>query len=653
MTARIVAAAALLSSLALPAPAIALTFKPCSSRPGIQCSSLDVPLDRSGRVPGTLRLHVERVPARGTSRGALFVLEGGPGASVTATTRDYVAAFYRQLANRDLILVDQRGTGLSGTLRCPKLKIPDSSAALGQADAAAACAAKLGLAASLYTTRASAGDIDAVRQALGIEKIALYGSSYGTKLALAYSVLYPAHVERMVLDSVVPLDEDGFDLDSFRAIPRVLDKLCATGCEGITTDPVADTARLVAAIRQRGVLKGTVIDARGRRRPARMGRTKLAGILFSGDYTPVFRAAYPGAVRSALAGDLTPLLRLATWTRRGSEPAAPRYFSDAMYTANTCQEGPFPWNPAAPAASRVSQARAAAAALPTSSVHPFDRDTALISSAVSLCAKWPSPEDSPVPSGPFPAAPTLVLAGEDDLRTPLEGAERVARAIPGAQLLVMPGTGHGVFPSNSVCPRRAVDDFFDGRPLRPCRPGLEPPFADPMPPRSLAQVPVARGHHGVVGRTLTAVLASVSDVDEALNVADYSFRGFAQVGGLRAGYAHDNYPRIRLHGYSYVPGVRVSGRLDGARNQHGTLRVSGSAAAHGHVRLHRDGSVTGRLEGRRVRIAGARASVVSAADARHRHVHLGRKVARSGARARDAGRRARLRLDLRDPHRRA
>ena len=121
---------------------------------------------------------------------------------------------------------------------------------------------KLGPAAPFYTTRASAADIDAVRQALGFDKIALYGSSYGTKLALAYSVLYPARLDRLVLDSVVPLDEGGFDLDSFQAIPRVLDKLCATGCEQITTDPVADTARLVATMRRRGVLKGTVIDAR-------------------------------------------------------------------------------------------------------------------------------------------------------------------------------------------------------------------------------------------------------------------------------------------------------------------------------------------------------------------------------------------------------
>jgi pimeloyl-ACP methyl ester carboxylesterase len=611
MKARAVAGAALLVGLALPPAAGAVTFASCRGSSKIQCGSLDVPLDRSGSVQGTVRLHIERIAARGPARGALFVLEGGPGASVTASTRDYANVFARQLADRDLVLVDQRGTGLSGALRCPGLEIPDSAPAIGRSDRAAACAKKLGTAAPFYTTRASAADIDAVRQALGLDRIALYGSSYGTKLALAYSVLYPAHLERVVLDSVVPLDEGGFDLDSFRAVPRVLDKLCATGCEQITTDPVADTARLVAVMRRRSVLKGTVIDARGRRRTARIGRIKLSAILFSGDYTPVFRAAYPGSVRSAIAGDLTPLLRLAAWIGRGSTPAPPRYFSDAMFTANSCQEGPFPWSPSAPAAARLAQARVAAAAIPPSAVYPFDRDTALNSSLTGLCAKWPFPGDSPIPSGPFAPVPTLVLAGEDDLRTPLEGAERVAKAIPGAQLVEIPGTGHGVLAGSSRCPRRAVDDFFAGRTLRVCRPGAQPPFADPRAPRSLGAMPPASGHHGVVGRTLTAVYATVSDVDEALNVANYSARGFAQVGGLRAGYAHDNYPRIRMHSYSYVPGVRVSGRLDGARNQHGTLRISGSAAAHGRVTLHRDGTITGRLRGHRVKASGAHSSSLS------------------------------------------
>ena len=605
MSARVVAGAALLLGLALPPPAHAITFTPCPGLRGIQCGSLDVPLDHSGRVPGSLRLHVERVPARKASRAPLFVLEGGPGASVTASARAYAGLLRPQLADRDLVLVDQRGTGLSGALRCAGIKIPDSKPAVGQADTAARCAATLGPAAAFYTTRESAGDLDAVRGALGAERIALFGSSYGTKLALAYAVLFPARVDRMVLDSVVPLDEPAFDLESFRAVPRVLDKLCAATCDSFTTDPVADTARLVAKMRARGVLKGTVVDARGRRRAGRIGRVRLAGVLFSGDYLGVLRASYPAAVRSALGGDLTPLLRLANWAERGSIPAVPRLFSDAMYTANVCQEGSL-WSPSTPIPGRLAEAKARASALSPSALYPFDRDTALNTSDAQLCLKWPS-VDPPLPAGPLPAVPTLLLAGEDDLRTPLEGAERVAQAIPGARVLSVPGVGHGVYPGFSACPERAFNDFMADRPVRPCKPGTEPPYAIPPAPRSLRELRPEPGNRGVVGRTISAVYLTIIDVDEALTTSVYSERGFARVGGLRAGWAHDHYsprvrrPRITLHGYSYVRGVRVTGRIDGLARRHGRLRVTGSAAARGRLILHRDGSLTGRLGGRRVR----------------------------------------------------
>jgi pimeloyl-ACP methyl ester carboxylesterase len=589
----------------LPASAQALTFQRCTPATRIECARVNVPVDPSGRLPGTIGLHVERVPARGPSRGTLVVLEGGPGGSATASIRDYLDVFRHALADRNLIAIDQRGTGLSGALSCPGLRIPSSLPPVNQADAVARCAASLGPAATLYTTRTSAADIEAVRQALGVDKIALYGASYGTKLELAYALLYPAHVDRLVLDSVVPLDTDPFDLESFRALPRVLDELCATGCERITRDPVAATGALVARMREHGALRGPVIDARGRRRVGRIGRIRLMGLLFAGDYDPGLRAAYPAALRSALSGDVAPLLRIASWSERGSKPSPPRIFSDAMHTALDCQEGPLPWDQATPPADRLAQARARAHAIPPSRVYPFDRDSVLAGSeAVHLCLEWPSPGDPPFPSGPLPAVPALVLAGTADLRTPLESAERVAKAIPGANLVEVPGAGHGVlFIHTSACPFRIVDEFLAGRTASPCRPGTTAPDPEPVAPTSLRLLPAAPGMPRAVGKTVTAVELTVADVDTALNSAVYSPKGFAQVGGLREGYAHDDFPSIRLHRYSSVPGVRVSGRVKGARNQHGVVRVSGRTAAHGRLVLHRDGSITGSLRGHRVREA--------------------------------------------------
>ena len=123
----------------------------------------------------------------------------------------------------------------------------------------------------------------------------------------------------------------------------------------------------------------------------------------------------------------------------------------------------------------------------------------------------------------------------------------------------------------------------------------------------MREIPPAEDNRGRPGRTLTAVELTIFDGDEALTTAVYSDRGFARVGGLRAGWAHDHWtpslrrPRITLHGYSYVRGVRVTGRIDGLARRHGKLRVTGRAAARGTLTLHRDGSLSGRLGGRPVR----------------------------------------------------
>ena len=207
-----------------------------------------------GPYPGTVKLHVERLKARGTRTGALITLAGGPGQSATPFLIDWASTFFAAGRSRDLVVFDQRGTGLSGALRCPQLTVPVSRTPVGQADRAAACAQTLGSRRAFYTTRDSVEDIEAVRQAIGVEKIALFGVSYGTKVALAYAARYPQRIERLVLDSVVePTGPGAFSQESLAAIPRVLRTLCLKGCEDITPDPVADVAALVQRMRTRGL----------------------------------------------------------------------------------------------------------------------------------------------------------------------------------------------------------------------------------------------------------------------------------------------------------------------------------------------------------------------------------------------------------------
>src|SRR5215210_5036368 len=197
----LISAVAAVLVLAAPAQA-ALRFKRCGDY-GFACARVSVPLDRAGAVPGRVSLLVERVRARrrgGARLPPLFTLAGGPGQSGTdAFAADALGVLYPAYARRDLIVFDQRGTGRSGVLRCRAL---ERANLLRAGPAAGACAASLGERRAFYTSRDTTDDIEAIRERLGAEKIALFGTSYGTKVALGYARRYPSHVERLVLDSV-------------------------------------------------------------------------------------------------------------------------------------------------------------------------------------------------------------------------------------------------------------------------------------------------------------------------------------------------------------------------------------------------------------------------------------------------------------------
>jgi pimeloyl-ACP methyl ester carboxylesterase len=242
--ATLLAAATALLLLLAPAARADLRFKRCEAFL-FPCARLAVPLDRSGVTPGRVSLFVGRVRAsRRPSRGAVFVLAGGPGQSASeAFGGDGLGLLAPALRRRDLIVLDQRGTGRSGLLRCPAL---ERSSLFDAGLAAAGCARRLGARRHHYTSRASVDDIEAVRRRLGIPRITLYGTSYGVRVALGYALTYPGNVERLVLDSVVePGGQDPFYRPSLAAMPRVLRALCRSRCRAFTRDPLADLETLV------------------------------------------------------------------------------------------------------------------------------------------------------------------------------------------------------------------------------------------------------------------------------------------------------------------------------------------------------------------------------------------------------------------------
>jgi pimeloyl-ACP methyl ester carboxylesterase len=610
--ATLVLAAATLA-LAAPAGAAGPRFERCGKF-GFRCARVSVPLDRSGAVPGQVSLLVKRLRARKPPRrGALFALAGGPGQSATfAFNGDGLGSISAGFRHRDLIVFDQRGTGRSGLLRCPRIQ---RSNLLHAGAAAADCAQRLGPRRARYTTRDSVDDIEALRVALGYDKIALYGTSYGTMVALGYALTYPAHVERLVLDSIVPADGlDAFYRPTLSAVPRVLRSLCRAGCASFTRDPVADLSGLVARMGA-GDLRGFTVDARGRRRPATLGRSELFDMLVAGDADARLRATYPGAVKAALNGDPAPLLRLSRHIRLLERLLPPaRLLSAGVYAAAICEDVAFPWARTAPTdpAERRRQATASAALLPDSDFFPFDRPTQLDNNLLDLCDRWPAASTAPAfGPGPLPDVPVLILEGEDDLRTPVENGQVVAAEFPQAKLVVAPATGHSALGADfSGCAEKAFEHFFRDQPVATsCRRLPRDIPLEPPPPTALAEVPAARGVAGRRGRALTAVGLTLRSVDVD-GLTSFLSRG----GGLRGGsYRYGGRgDKVRLRGVVFVPGVRVTGVVRDFRSSRvrGRLRLSGAAVPAGRLML-RGRVISGRLGGKRVR---ARLLVTSADD---------------------------------------
>ena len=132
---------------------------------------------------------------------AVVALAGGPGQATLPLAQFIEEAIGPALATRDLLLFDQRGTGASGALSCAALSAVELRTANSFSEVIQRCARQLGPARGAYTTRESVEDLEAIRQAAGYEKLVLYGTSYGTKVALDYAQRYPQNVASLVLDS--------------------------------------------------------------------------------------------------------------------------------------------------------------------------------------------------------------------------------------------------------------------------------------------------------------------------------------------------------------------------------------------------------------------------------------------------------------------
>ncbi len=611
-----------LLALAPAAGAQAPRLTRCPGQSSFGCGTLNVPLDYSGRVPGTVPLHFAARSSFPRNGKILIALTGGPGQPGVDAATSFSIALEPALRQYRLVVLDQRGTGKSGVLRCPQVQaLRDLDAFLPQT--VAGCAAQVGARRAFYTTADTVLDLDALRKALGASKVALMGISYGTHVALQYARAFPQNVDRLMLDSIVgPDGPDPFLLDTFRNLPRVLREQCANRrCRGATTDPVADVAAVVSRINTAGPLRGSYFDVNGHRRPTSFHTPdELAFMLIAGDLNPLLQAALPGAIAAARGGDTAALMRLRRVAQGGHTNTTDLSFGLNVTTG--CLDVALPYPLATtPVEGRPAIAQAALAAIPPATYAPFDGQTVLRTSYVDDCEQWPNDLARPAFTGPLPDVPALLLGGRLDLRTPVENARATAAQLPHASVVTLPGNGHDATDTDLTgCIARAYDRFLARRTVgNPCK-GRNNGFRPlPQPPTALSDFRSAPGVGGARGRVVFSVLDTVEDA--VVTTAQYEDAALPlRGGGLGGGRfrVFDQGAAVRLTNYSYVPGVRVTGTLRaGETSTTGRLVVEGPKGANGIVQLTRDGGATGRLGGRpfRYRGPGTSSSAVSAAGA--------------------------------------
>ncbi len=625
----------------LPSASAQIAFAPCGKSNEFACGHLAVPLDPSGTTPGTVTLALRRHRApTGEARSAIIALAGGPGQSALPFAEAFTELLGPIAATRDLIVFDQRGIGLSDPLSCHAFEVPSLFRSLGAL--VEACGDQLGVDRSFYTTADTVADIEAIRQAGGYEKLVLYGTSYGTKVAEEYAQEYPSHVEALVLDSVVPPHgPETLNRPTFAAIPRILRQLCAAqACARTTPNPVSDLARVVKKMGHGG-LGGRYIDGQGKSHTIPLSANDLLEILLAGDFSDQLRAELVTALAAAARDDDAPLARLVETAGHGE--GEQEDFDTPLYYATTCEEQLFPWSRAAEPKTRIAQATAAAKALPASVFSPFTAADAIELSDVDACAYWPYTTPAPeVDDAPLPNVPTLIVSGADDLRTPTANAREVAAQIPDSHLLIVPYTGHSVLTEEQTsCASEALQNLFAEKPIQPCRMAPAPSSLRPapLPPERLDSVAPTSGYHGPPGRTLHAVALTLQDFIRQLGLqvtlsgaSESTAFAALRTGGLRAGWGAFSNGAFELHDYSYVPGVTVSGSISSAAVE---LSVGGAVGAHGTLRLGARHALVGTLGGRHVVLpASSTATAAIVGSDAQASYHSG-----SGARARAVARR--------------
>jgi pimeloyl-ACP methyl ester carboxylesterase len=413
------------------------------------CGHIKVYEDRAANTGKQITLNLAIIPAvsRNPEPDPLFFLTGGPGQAATESYPLLSSAFERIHQKRDIILVDQRGTGKSNPLTCTGIENIDFDATDKQelANRLKECLSQLDANPALYTTTNAMQDLDQVRDTLGYQQINIYGVSYGTRAALTYLSMYPEHVRSVILDGVVPQDEPlGLSVgrDAQRALNLIFSR-CALqpSCNQAFPEVRNEFKLQLEAVETNPVEVSLTHPTSGENTHIKFTSEKMGTAIRLFSYTPETAALLPLMIHDAFTQRNYQLLA-ATYLIIAGE--LEESITEGMGYSVLCSED-FPF---------FSLDEAA-----TENAGSYLGDETAVELS-NICQTWPHAQVSPEFKTPVQSdVPVLLLSGEADPVTPPENGDLVSKSLPNSVHLVAPGQGHNVIFRG--CIPRIAADFID------------------------------------------------------------------------------------------------------------------------------------------------------------------------------------------------
>ncbi|MCS6115689.1 alpha/beta hydrolase [Shewanella baltica] len=396
----------------------------------LNCGFVTVPENPNKPDGKQIQVHYVVLPAvkNVNHEEALLAIAGGPGQSAIDNAAGFDAMLSKVRQQRDILLIDQRGTGRSNLLTCDEGAQSPLSFDDDNADTLAEtqkCLAKIDADVTQYGSLNAIKDFEAVRQHLGYKKLHIYGISYGTRMAQLYMRLYPAHLATVTLDGIVPMQQSVLEIGA--SIDRGFDLLfkdCqeTTACHAQFPELKAEFDQVAASLAKAPVMENVYDPVTGEKTMLTMTRGKFYGSIRMALYQANVRALVPHAIHQAAKHNFQPILGLYSLTIDNAGMAM------GMHASVVCGEDMHRITPA-----MREQAQ-----------HSFMGKT-MLEGLEATCEVWKVPAVDDSFSEPISSdIPTLLLSGEIDPATPPSWGELAMEKLTNAKHFVAPYATHGV-----------------------------------------------------------------------------------------------------------------------------------------------------------------------------------------------------------------